>query len=90
MPDDSPAPGSFDVSPELIVIDTDHYPHFGVYARRNQPRGFAYALDPVKDPTFLALAATAKFTGKKLRVFYTSVNHSQPSIEGVTKVVVLG
>jgi hypothetical protein len=72
------------------VVDSDHYPHFGVHANGNDPRGFAFASDPAKNATFLALAAVAKATGKKLKVYYEVSNPNVPSINGVSKVEVVG
>ena len=80
---------SFDVAPQLLVVATDRYPHFGVNANGNAPRGFVFAQDPAKNATFLAFAAIAKATGKKLRVFYTTSNLNRPSIEGVMKVDII-
>ena len=81
---------SFEVAPNLLVVDTDHFPHFGVHASGNDPRGFAFASDPAKNAMFLALAAVAKATGKKLKVYYGTSNPNAPSINEVSKVEVVG
>jgi hypothetical protein len=79
----------FDVAPALLVVDTDHYPHFGVHAKGNDPRGFAFAKEAIKNPAFFALAAVAKYTGKSLRVTYEESRPDDPSIRRVNEVQVL-
>jgi hypothetical protein len=77
------------VEPRLLVVESEHYPSFGVHAVGNNPRGFAFADNPDKNPAFFALAAAAKASGKKLKVTYSASYPDKPSIEGVTKVEIV-
>jgi len=83
------AMASFDVDPNLLEVDTNHFPHFGVHASGDDPRGFVFAQDPNKNPTFLAFAAIAQATHKKLRIFYRASNPDEPAIRGVSKVEII-
>jgi hypothetical protein len=72
-----------------LVIDAKHYPHFGVHAVENKPRGFAFAKDPKLNEAFFALAAVAKATGKCLKISYKESRPDENYIGGVTNVEVV-
>ncbi|QQO55243.1 MAG: hypothetical protein N838_19710 [Thiohalocapsa sp. PB-PSB1] len=80
---------SFTATSNLLVVDTDHYPHFGVLANGADPRGFAFADDPNKNAAFFTMAAVAKHTGKDLKIEYRQSNPNGPSIKGVSEVEIV-